>query len=266
LFFYRTSFRSGTQQPPAAAKDLYERLFWFGFDPDESEGVGDKTVFGGTKGKFNGLSYLLDGEGRTGPPPPKRAPRGLPSPGEREYDDDYDLERKEYRYDEPRYKENTNTEPRSQYIKPPKDTPYPRTQAEEAARRQSRKQRRQQRSTRTDENYDEDDYSSGAQSGGEWVSKQVSSWFDGDDEDDDDDYVERDDRVDRRRRRKKDSGWSPFNIFDSFFGVNRDELNYQAEVYDKKMGLGPQRSGRRQRASRESAPRRPGYRGASGDC
>jgi hypothetical protein len=35
-------------------------LFWYGFDPDDISSPADKTMFGGTKGKFNGLAFLMD--------------------------------------------------------------------------------------------------------------------------------------------------------------------------------------------------------------
>ena len=57
---YRQTFRSGNPPAPMIMKDLYDRLFWYGFDPDETTTAADKTMFGGTKGKFNGLGLLQD--------------------------------------------------------------------------------------------------------------------------------------------------------------------------------------------------------------
>ena len=57
----RTRVRTGTS-PPSFLKDLYNRLFWYGFDPDITTTAADKTMFGGTRGKFNGLALLQDAE------------------------------------------------------------------------------------------------------------------------------------------------------------------------------------------------------------
>ncbi|GMH78330.1 hypothetical protein TL16_g07760 [Triparma laevis f. inornata] len=46
---------------PGFLADLYNRLFWYGLDDEENyiyEEEKKKTVFGGTKGKFNGLNVL----------------------------------------------------------------------------------------------------------------------------------------------------------------------------------------------------------------
>ena len=49
--------------PPRPVKQFYDRLFWFGFDPDVT-GPGDRTMFGGTRGKFNAMDMLADREER----------------------------------------------------------------------------------------------------------------------------------------------------------------------------------------------------------
>ena len=57
----RKTFRSGNPPPPNFLKDFYNQLFWYGFDPEETTTTSDsKTMFGGTKGKFNGLGLLSD--------------------------------------------------------------------------------------------------------------------------------------------------------------------------------------------------------------
>jgi len=44
-------------------KDLYDRLFWYGFDDSNSDDSDKKkTMFGGTKGKFNGLDLFDDAD------------------------------------------------------------------------------------------------------------------------------------------------------------------------------------------------------------
>jgi len=49
--------RPEARRPPAPVRSFYDRLFWYGVDPSDMAGPEDKTIFGGTKGKFNGLSY-----------------------------------------------------------------------------------------------------------------------------------------------------------------------------------------------------------------
>jgi hypothetical protein len=59
----RSSFRSGAPPPPRPVKQFYDKLFWFGFDPDAT-GPADRTMFGGTRGKFNAMDLLRDREER----------------------------------------------------------------------------------------------------------------------------------------------------------------------------------------------------------
>jgi len=59
----RSSFRSGGPSPPRPIKGFYDKLFWFGFDPDVTRPT-DRTMFGGTRGKFNALDLLRDREER----------------------------------------------------------------------------------------------------------------------------------------------------------------------------------------------------------
>lgn len=59
----RSSFRSGAPPPPRPVKQFYDKLFWFGFDPDAT-GPTDRTMFGGTRGKFNAMDLLRDREER----------------------------------------------------------------------------------------------------------------------------------------------------------------------------------------------------------
>ena len=68
----RSSITMNQNDSPTAFKNFYDRLFWSGFDPDDpddtegggggSSSVGDKTAFGGTKGKFNGLAFYRAAE------------------------------------------------------------------------------------------------------------------------------------------------------------------------------------------------------------
>lgn len=59
----RSSFRSGAPPPPRPVKQFYDKLFWFGFDPDVTRPT-DRTMFGGTRGKFNAMDLLQDREQR----------------------------------------------------------------------------------------------------------------------------------------------------------------------------------------------------------
>ncbi|CAJ1943082.1 unnamed protein product [Cylindrotheca closterium] len=239
----RSPIRMNGSSVPNPAKDFYERLFWYGFDADDTEGVGDKTVFGGTKGKFNGLSFKEASE--TSPyQGPNRQPRRR---GDNEYyEDGYGIDD----YGEGYY-ETPGDRPRS--MKPPSDTPYPRADRAGRGDRQRRRTNRQQ-SNEFDDRFE-------SENPGDWVSKSVSSWFTGsEDNDEDDDF---DDRSSKRRRRKESSTFSPFNIVDRFFGVDRDEMQYKADIYNEKMGLGMKRrssfrNGSRERTRRQT-PRRPGY-------
>ena len=59
----RSSFRTGAPPPPRPVKEFYDKLFWFGFDPDSTRPT-DRTMFGGTRGKFNAVDLLRDREER----------------------------------------------------------------------------------------------------------------------------------------------------------------------------------------------------------
>jgi len=59
----RSSFRSGAPPPPRPVKQFYDKLFWFGFDPDVTQPT-DRTMFGGTRGKFNAMDMLRDRDER----------------------------------------------------------------------------------------------------------------------------------------------------------------------------------------------------------
>ncbi len=279
----RTPVRSDTMtQAPLAAKDLYERLFWYGFDPDDSDQIGDKTVFGGTKGKFNGLAYLQASEiprrpirsrqqeQRQLPPSTRRRQDNYYEEKER-YEDEYqyveefdsDDEEEDEFYDEeaqiPEAKTNRPIPSTRTNVTPPEDSPNPRN--ERQTRSQPERRRRRPREYDVYEEEDQDTFN-----GRDWVSKQVSSWFSG--TNDDNDYE--DDirgRQERRRQRPGRTEWSPFNVLDAFLGVKRDELAYKAEVYDSKMGIGPKPrfeartdvSKRQRRRQARENPRRPGY-------
>ena len=55
-------YHSVKDTPPPFFKDFYDRLFWYGFDSTETTGAADKTMFGGTRGKFqhDKITYMSD--------------------------------------------------------------------------------------------------------------------------------------------------------------------------------------------------------------
>jgi hypothetical protein len=256
----RSSIGNGQRPPPKPARDFYERLFWYGFDPDDSEEVGDKTVFGGTKGKFNGLSYVAaskdGGSYRRQLPPSRRDYNNYYDDDELDGELDDELDDEEDESDE-EYNEISNARPRS--VKPPNDFPYPRSEPREPTETRGRRRQSRRRPEYDDEvEYDEVEYDDNDNSNG-WISKSVSSWFSGND----DDASYDNNRSRRRQSRKKSPQWSPFDVVDAFFGVDRDDMQYKADLYNEKMGLGKSRrssSRTRQRPpSSRDTPRRPGY-------
>jgi hypothetical protein len=240
----RSKLSSGGQGPPAPIKDLYEQLFWSGFDPDDSDEVGDKTVFGGTKGKFNGLSYLLSAEEG------KAQNRNRLPASKRNYEksyDDYDDDDEEDMDSDGRKKQWAP--PR---VKPPNDLVYPKSDSNDRLSRRERKQRPGRRGGRDDD--------SGV-SLGNWASGQVSSWFNDDEDDDDDDKYDDYDsgRGRRRQNRRQNTEWSPFNVLDAFFGLDRKDMKSKAEIYDEKMGLRQSKRRRERQTLSRDMPRRAGY-------
>jgi len=134
--------------------------------------------------------------------------------------------------------------------------------------------RRRPRPPKDDEYYEEvkferrrrDAYSdrgrpAGRRRTGDQVSRQISTWFGPDDTDDDheeeeeeeDDYS-RGARRPRRRPKQQDESWSFTNILDGIFGVNREEVDMNAAMYNRQMGL--DKSSRPQ--TRSERRRRPG--------
>jgi hypothetical protein len=280
----RTTFRSGTPPPPAPIRDLYNRLFWYGFDPSDeaSTSPADPTMFGGTKGKFNGLAYL--GDGGATMDRPMRRPRNKRI-AEMAVDDDYDDNDDDddeyfedtYEYDsdnsdawevtrkdgnqrddgratsrerppppQPRAPVTPPFDPPMFMRSPPTEVPYP--PANSKARRRKRPP-----SAR------------GGGNGRDWVSREVSSWFGpGDGDDDTNSYGgdgdEEKDRGGERgreasrgrrsdRRRSSEPSWSLFGAVESFLGLDRMDMDARALEYDRKMGIerGRNREGRQRR-------------------
>lgn len=81
----------------------------------------------------------------------------------------------------------------------------------------------------------------------DWISDKVSGWFGPDDSQDE--YEQRDDYERERRpsrRSKDDSSFSLTNVLDGIFRVNREQVDMNAAMYSRQMGLEkPARSKRR---------------------
>ena len=245
----KTTFRSGTPPPPPGLSDLYNRLFWYGFDPADSTSPADPTMFGGTKGKFNGLAYLNDGVGVM--PRDRQKPRrprgGTYWEDEEDYDED-DLD-DDFNDEEEVIKAERESSSRFQVpVTPPYDPPRPMSSS-----RRSNPRRRSRGS------FYNDDYEL-SNEGGDWIDTKVSSWF-GPDEDDYERDEEETDVGPRRRRRQKRPNvfWAPFEILESLLGV--EEMDDRAIEYDRRMGIGRARSStsRDRYRSSERKYRRKGY-------
>jgi len=56
----RSTYPSNTPKVPPLLQQLYSTLFWYGMDMSSSTSPKDRTMFGGTKGKFNALELVND--------------------------------------------------------------------------------------------------------------------------------------------------------------------------------------------------------------
>ena len=255
----KTTFRSGTPPPPPLMKGFYDRFFWYGFDPRETTSPTDRTMFGGTKGKFSGLDVLREVDGK---PASRRGPRGERMREREEYDeddewDDFDDEYDDYSDDnfdnandgaiipKPLLPGLSIEEKRSSRPPPPR-----------SRRRQENRRPREPRAPRNDRlgSNDEDDdyddiYNSGRakssrrrkeesrissrnrgrsrkgrfDSNSEWAADEVSSWFN------DDDNV--------------------IDLWPSRFSNNDDDDEYWRDDSRSRRGRkGDRRSGRRRKA------------------
>ena len=339
-------------------EDIYNQLFWYGFDPADTTSPADKTMFGGTKGKFNGLAFL---DNTLDPKPPsmvmmEEKRRAADSPTRRKnnrqrrrddyyydgdleedgyVDDDYLEEetfsdtldrlsqtnelarparrRSNFSYDEDNDDDAMgndfngkpgpslnkrfdlrgndvvdnfdNYESRSNdkiyFHTPPNDQPRIRmdTTDDKASGGTSAKRRKKRRPRRSpwegegsgssyynrrsfgDEEDDDDSL--------QWASKKVSNWF----RDDEDEFeiesesrglfggMGKQRRPGRRRRSEQTSWVSPFEVVGTFFGLDNEDISYQAEMYNRQMGLGPQRQniGRARSSSYRPERRGRGY-------
>lgn len=209
----RTTFRSGTPPTSDAFTEFYDRLFWYGMDEEDGDWVPkgyDKTVFGGTRGKFDALAYLEDGNDLR--PPPRRIKRRLPPDNERE--DNFD-EMEDESYDRPM---SNDAVPPSQ-------------------RAPARRQRRRQAG------FDFEERPSNTRKGGrDRVESEVSTWFEDDEEEDDDDYDSYQEENQRppRRRRSREPTRNPITQFlDGLLDVDREDMQTKAELYEQNLGRRP---------------------------
>jgi hypothetical protein len=262
----KTPVRTGPPGPPPPVRDLYNRLFWYGFDPAETSTNADRTMFGGTKGKFNGLMYLEDGVGAMPKERRRRTPRNYDDSvlsGSDDYfydDDDRDEDRdqvdlyedfKGKSQDEERKRPlstkgispNVSSVPKvaetlRTSVTPPYDPPRPmpsrptRIRNLQPTSRPSRRRRDRPRDQYGDTDIDSSWFD------GDSVSSKVSNWF----TNEEDEFVEYDRqnrKAEHRRpnRRQDDSIWSPFNALDTFLGLNRDRLGEKADAYNRQMGI-----------------------------
>ena len=223
------TFRSGQPKTPKKIEDFYDRLFWFGFNPDESIAPGDKTVFGGTKGKFNGLAFYNDGQQK---PEQKRKRPPQHFRADEWYDDimnSIDNDNvpwdEDYEYDEEVMSSKLPSESRPlRQRRPPENEYYEETDEKRPHKRRSRRP-------------------TGRRTEGDWVTSTVSNWFSPEDTYDEPkrSHYERDDYYpcERRPRQRKqeDSPWSLTSVLDGIFQVNHEEVDRNAVMYNQQMGL-----------------------------
>lgn len=105
--------------------------------------------------------------------------------------------------------------------------------------------------------YDNRPRPSGKRRNGDWASAEVSSWFSNDDTYVDKLDMENDNGRSRRPRRRaeEEESWSLTSILDGIFGVNREEINMNAAMYNRQMGIDkPERTEHRRRRPGNAYP------------
>lgn len=253
----RQTFRSGNPPPPGIMKDIYDKIFWYGFDPDETTTAADRTMFGGTKGKFNGLGLLQDID---------ESSRSNQSGGRRrrsvdefdEYDDDFEEYDDDLEQDaEFEYEEDDEWEEDEGYYedsKPIASKSLARVDDDMISQRREmrRESPKGRRSRRKDSRRNSDDRRR---------RKKVttSAWFD-EDENDDYDDVQRGSRSSRNKQRNQEENSPLIDVLDTIFQVDPEEVKFQAEDYDRRLGLGKKKSRRSLKRDRIATPQgRKGY-------
>ena len=285
----RKTFRSGNPPAPIIFRDFYDRLFWYGFDPEETTSAADRTMFGGTKGKFNGLGLLQDiNEESLG-----RRPRRLHSKESRkkEYDSKYDDEFDDYEEDRYDYYDDYDDYEGWDDDEEFEDVPMRTTRRMEKGSNKARARKIPTLPSRDrDEefiydaevaNKDEDSAISKSNPWSRGRSRRstsdrrsrrgparqrksvASSWFE-------DDENPRSGRLSNRKALGKfddeeeeypdDQQTSPIiNILDKVFQVDPDEVKYQAEDYNKRLGLDKKKRSRDFERNRNGSKPRKGY-------
>lgn len=288
----RKTFRSGNPPPPGIMKDLYDKIFWFGFDPDDTTTAADRTMFGGTKGKFNGMGLLEDIAqdslpDRDNSRRDRNVGRKLPNVRNDEYeyedeDDDFDDD-----VDDDFDDDVDAWEDIEEYIVEP--VPVRKTEnMKKSGRGRERTSSSLPQTSSSREEYNQDEFITEdfedverAQSSPKRRPRQsptdrrtrsnlkerrstFAAWFD------DENRSEMSQNRSTKRRRnnmadeeedKGDSQTSPIiNMLDTIFQVDPDEVKYQAEDYDRRLGLGKKKRTRtlKEDRIRSSTPRK-GY-------
>jgi hypothetical protein len=225
----RKTFRSGNPPPPNIIKEFYDRLFWYGFDPDETTSAADRTMFGGTRGKFDGLGLLQDIEeeqsssrnkgGRGNRKRLNGIIKGQKRPQDDFYDNDYDDEWFDYGDADNYNDDNVVISANKRNI--------------------SRQRKSSNGKDGFDDEYDLYYDSKGESTRGRRLRKSkrldVSNWFEEDDEEEEEEYV-----IDGKSNESPKEGGklSPIvNILDSVFQIDADQVKYQAEDYNRRLGL-----------------------------
>jgi hypothetical protein len=236
----RKTFRSGNPPPPNIIKEFYDKLFWYGFDADETISAADRTMFGGTKGKFNGLNLLEDvntrddSRGRTS----NRSRRNKSFAFFDDDDDDeyYDDDDDEYdQYDEYEdYEEDYIDELEGPTRNSQRGTLSRRKNVSRLSLRlpsskmdKNTMQRRRPSSPRT-------------------ISRKrrfnIDDWFDEEDED---------------KPKRDESDTSPLiNMLDKVFQIDPNEVKYQADDYNRRIGLDKQKNKLKSRMGSKSTPKK----------
>lgn len=213
-----SSIRTGAPKPPGPVRDFYNRLFWFGLDQGDDGDEPSSTLFGGTKGKFNGLAYLNSDQESLNRDSSRRRVRTMRQSA---WDDDDDY------YDDKEWQD-------------PQDSQAGQSSTSGRTRKRGN----------IGNTYD-------------WASREVSTWF-GDEETEE--MMEVDDSqlsFESRRRGSSSNQWSPQNALDSFFGLNRQDLQRKARLYNSQMGIGSER--RKKRGRLDRSKQRSGYTYPIGD-
>ena len=264
----KTTFRSGTPAPPSSITEIYDKLFFGGLDGVMEVPLGtDKTRIGGTRGKFDGLTFLEDA-GFIEPTPKRRRRRRL-SPifdeEQQEYNDDDDnYDDYEDGWDDNGYDDkepdedagaiatpSTPRRPRSRAQRPrieleeeeeeesdDDEEQIPEMRRRRVAPRRRRRQQQRRRGRPPPRRNRKND----------WVTDEVSTWFQGDGQEQDNNgwFGGANELQDRRRQRQRKQ--NPFSASVTKFmdDLFKGERGFFDDDEDDDYGR-PRRKRRRQR-------------------